>query len=77
MAAGSSNRSMNGLRVNADVRNETTTTVQATRPTGPNVVVVFSQRDQWGTEGPRTVGASTNVPGSHTAERGVSSRAGS
>ena len=75
-ATGSSNRSNSGLP-DAETTNEATTPVHAIRPTGPKVVEVFSQRDQCGTEGPRTVGTSTNVPASQTAARGVSSRAGS
>jgi hypothetical protein len=60
-----------------ETMNEATAPVHAIRPIGPKVVEVFSQRDQCGTEGPRTVGISTNVPGSQTDARGESSRAGS
>jgi hypothetical protein len=47
--------------------------VVVTRPTGPNVVALFSHLDQCGTVPPVWIGASTNPSAAHVGGRGVSS----
>jgi len=49
--------------------------VSRIRPTGPNVVALFSHLDQWGTFRPTFLGASTKSPWC-TGARGANSHAG-
>jgi hypothetical protein len=49
VTSGSTKMTVIGLCIAAESNHATASVVTAMRPTGPNVVVLFSQRDQCGT----------------------------